>query len=122
LGCFCGTTRPLHSLERAGRLLKAGDASGWLLVPRAAVAALTALLSMLRRSRLPLEIQLMAASFVQLAWWKLGGGRCSRSESSVLTAADRAAITAAVPRGIDSAAMLRAAEIEPLNLTNSALL
>ena len=73
------------------------------------------------RPHLPLEIGLMAGSFVQLGWWEFGNGRCSRAESLSLTARDRAAILAAIPPGVDREIMLRATETEPLVMMSMAI-
>jgi hypothetical protein len=115
--CFAGERRPFHTLRQFEHRIAGGSTSEWLLVPRAAVSAVTALLSVLDRlSPLPLEIQWMVVLFVQIGWWQFGGGRCSRAELTHLTAEDREAILAAVPPGCDSQSLLAAAELSPISL------
>lgn len=120
-GCFCGLRRPLTALRSASQLMESGDGSEWLLVPRAAVSAATVLLAMLGQHGLPHELALLTAGFVQFQWWDFGKGRGSRSESTVLTTQDQAAIRAAVPRGIDPVVLLKSAELESVELLTLAI-
>lgn len=112
--CFSGERRPFHTLRQFEQRIAGGSTSEWLLVPRAALSAVTALLSVLDRlSPLPLEMKWMVVHFVQVGWWQFGKGRCSRAELTYLTAEDRDAILAALPPGCDPEPVVAAAELSP---------
>ena len=104
---LCGSHRPFAAVRDAE---STGDA---LAVPRAALAAVVALLSVLS-SALPPELAALVGSYVQFGWWPYGRGRCRGAELPHLTNRDRAAIedaAAAACAPNNGKAILHAAEV-----------